>query len=84
MSHNERSVALTLRTFKERGCRPEITRTTQKFNGYSVNNLRKFIKVCNGHDVSYFSNTSDPVFNSLYKITSISGTPDYVTHPVRR
>jgi hypothetical protein len=80
----EEVVADTLTKLREQGKRPEITRTTRKFNGYSVQNLRNFIKISNGHDVLYFSNKSGPVFHSLYKITSISGTPDYVTHPVRR
>lgn len=74
----------TLSDFREKGRRPEITRTTHKYQGYSVENLKKFIKISRGHEVLYFSNTENPVFHSLYKITSISGTPDYVTHPVRR
>ena len=84
MSHMEEVVKDTLIDLEYQGKRPEIKRTTKKYQGYNVQTLNNFTKISKGHEVLYFSNKENPVFHSLYKITSISGTPDYVTHPVRR
>ena len=41
----------------------------------------RFIKVRNGHKVSYFPKSKSGFWN-MYRITSIVGTDDYVTHGV--
>jgi len=41
----------------------------------------KFIKVRNGHKVSYFPKAGSAFWN-MYRINSIAGTDDHVTHGV--
>ena len=54
-----------------------------------IRNVRaRFIKVCNGHKVSYFPKLQNSAkeyqgFWNMYRITSIAGTDDYVTHCIK-
>ena len=72
----------TLFKFHMMNRRPNIDRTTNKFQGFGVSHLAKHIKVCNGYRVLYFPTAN--VFHNLYRIVSIAGTDDYITRRVRK
>jgi len=69
-----------LQSLEDSNNKPSIKRTTNKWQGYGVENTKLFLKVRNGHSVEYFGNP----FHNLYRINSKVGTLDYVTHSVRK
>jgi len=73
-------VRLALRSFRKKGVKPTINRTNASWMGYSVVKTKFFVRVYNGHKVLYYGNP----FHNLYRIVSINGTNDHVTHSVAR
>ena len=73
-------VKWTLRKLHKQGVKPTINRTNDKYMGYAVSYTKNFVRVYDGHKVLYFGN---PFWN-LYRITSITGTKDHVTHSVSK
>ena len=84
--HNYVKVKWLLAKFYFTKHKSEINRETAMYQGYSVGETRRYVKICNAHQVFYFPRfdrcKADEFWN-LYRITSIVGTADYVTHSVR-
>jgi hypothetical protein len=73
-------VRLALRGFRKKGIKPTINRTNASWMGYSVVKTKLFVRIYHGHKVLYYGNP----FHNLYRIVSINGTNDHVTHSVAR
>tara|TARA_R100001244_G_scaffold96932_2_gene72590 strand:- start:330 stop:581 length:252 start_codon:yes stop_codon:yes gene_type:complete len=73
-------VKMALRKFRKIGVKPTINRTNASWMGYDVVKTKLFVRVYDGHKVLYFGNP----FHNMYRIFSISGSLDYVTHSVAK